>query len=374
MSTTPEDDDAAAPRPRRPPRAPAYWTTPLGGGDPAGWSRAALNPHCHQVLWNAGALGYAERRDIPFARTVDVGAAVVQRRAYRRRHGERKTTLHWGQRKLLMSEIEFLSLHGHRARTVLYAGAAPGTHVRCLAEMFPEHSWVLVDPAPFTVQQTDRIRVLQGFFTDDMARAYRGTPLLFVSDIRSADWTAVSDAEVEEAVRRDMAAQMRWCDLMCPQASMLKFRLPWEPGLTEYLAGEAYLPVWGPLTTTEARLVSTGLERRLWDNKQYEEQMFYFNTVMRPAMYPHGVRGEGIDHCYDCRAEVHILEQYLRLHGAPSELPIEQRVAELSKRISRELSSSRKLCSPNLDPAERKKGIVKRQYIDGKPAYDAHSN
>ena len=57
---------------------------------------------------------------------------------------------HWGQRKLLFSEIEFLTLYGHLAKTVVYAGAAPGTHINYLSkELFPEHKWVLVDPAPF---------------------------------------------------------------------------------------------------------------------------------------------------------------------------------------------------------------------------------
>ena len=36
---------------------------------------------------------------------------------------ERNTSaLHWGQRKLMMSEIEFLTLHGDKAQLVVYAG------------------------------------------------------------------------------------------------------------------------------------------------------------------------------------------------------------------------------------------------------------
>ena len=36
----------------------------------------------------------------------------------------------------------------------------------------------------------------------------------------------------------------------------------------------------------------------------YEEQMFYFNTVTRVGRYLHEVRAQGIDYCYDCKAEV----------------------------------------------------------------------
>ena len=42
---------------------------------------------------------------------------------------ERKTARHFGQRKLLISEIEFLTMHARFNDTVVYAGAAPGTHI-----------------------------------------------------------------------------------------------------------------------------------------------------------------------------------------------------------------------------------------------------
>lgn len=101
---------------------------------------------------------------------------------YRRRKGEVKSVIHWGQRKLLMSEIEFLTLHGHKANLVVYAGAAPGTHISMLSEMFPQHNFILVDPSPFTVKESDRIVCMQQLFTDELAREIKaqGKPLLFV--------------------------------------------------------------------------------------------------------------------------------------------------------------------------------------------------
>jgi cap2 methyltransferase len=62
-------------------------------------------------------------------------------------------------------------------------------------------------------------------------------------------------------------------------------------GVTKYLAGDVYLPVWGPITTTETRLVpSEGLYD--YDNTKYEENMFYFNTAARVALYPHLVENQ----------------------------------------------------------------------------------
>lgn len=116
--------------------------------------------------------------------------------------------------------------------------------------------------------------------------------------------------EVERAVAQDMAWQREWHEIMCPLAGMHKFRLPWKAGLTEYLDGEVYLPIWGPQTTTEARLISTGGVKQ-WDNSAYEERMFYFNTVTRLTAVDHDVESDGLDHCYDCAAEVHVLRRYL---------------------------------------------------------------
>jgi hypothetical protein len=64
------------------------------------------------------------------------------------------------------------------------------------------------------------------------------------------------------------------------------------------------LPIWAPITTTEARLLVAGREEVEYDNLKYEEQMFHFNTVTRVGRYEHNVKAEGMDFCYDCRAEV----------------------------------------------------------------------
>ena len=50
-----------------------------------------------------------------------------------------------------------------------------------------------------------------------------------------------------------------------------------------------------------------------YDNREYEEKLFYFNTVTRTSYYKHEVDGvEGLDHCFDCASEIVILQQYLQ--------------------------------------------------------------
>ena len=102
---------------------------------------------------------------------------------------------------------------------------------------------------------------------------------------------------------------------MRPHGCMLKFRLPWDRGSTRYVKGDIHLPVWGPQTTTETRLIvhAKDLDTSIdYDNAAYGERMFFFNTCSRVDFYQHDLPPvAGVDRCYDCAAEAHILTCYL---------------------------------------------------------------
>jgi cap2 methyltransferase len=317
------------------------------------------NPHSMQAA--------QPRTDLPFGRLLLPDAPMTE---YRPREGA-KTVNPWGQRKLLMSEIEFLTLapppEGTRC-VVIYAGAAPGTHVRILSEMFPLHRFVLVDPANFTVRADgDRIITRRALFSAELANElkteYEGWHMLFVSDVRSADFQRETKEENEQRIRADMDAQALWHTILRPFKSMLKFRLPFTPGTTQYLKGDIYLPVWGPVSTTECRLVvDTYADETLYDHTEHEQKLYHFNNITRPALYDHSVVGEGIDHCYDCTAEIHILDNYLKGRST---------IAELSANISRSISHGRRtLADPAPNNDERIRVIRARQWVNGRPAYE----
>jgi cap2 methyltransferase len=351
------------------------------------WMHPENNPHCMQVKRNFPRQNY-EINPV-FHRILREDAPEM---AYEQSSDYVKTVVHWGQRKLLMSEIEFLTLMENSVlqnAVVVYAGAAPGTHIPYLMNLFPGVLFVLVDPRRFCPTLTSMARncdatvqIKKEFFTDDMATAlkkqYAGKRILFVSDIRTADTKSQNAARIEIAVKKDMDDQMRWHQLLGAYRSMLKFRLQWDvPGtrykpVTKYLDGDIYLPVWGPQTTTECRLITkpgagqvvnrrgqpTGL--RVYNNKKYEDQLFYHNRVLRPSLYDHPLGdAEGIDHCYDCRAEIEILYNYLwsRQHGSRD---IWNRISHMSKDISKELDRSRTLesavCDNDDEPAPLRSG------------------
>lgn len=73
--------------------------------------------------------------------------------SYRSRTSDIKTAIHWGQRKLMLSEIQLLSLYAKEnvSYHIVYAGSAPGSHLGFLDDMFhkQKHTWELVDPGQF---------------------------------------------------------------------------------------------------------------------------------------------------------------------------------------------------------------------------------
>ena len=121
----------------------------------------------------------------PFTRLLTSDAP---RRKWYQRPKHERSVLHWGQvlldnnllphldapqiclktwvvvvaqRKLLLSEIEFLTMYAEPEDTMVYAGAAPGNHTEYLSSLFPLVNMVLVDPNKFQCAETDRITVRQ---------------------------------------------------------------------------------------------------------------------------------------------------------------------------------------------------------------------
>lgn len=230
-----------------------------------------------------------------------------------------ESTIHRGQRKLLMSEIgALIKLNPEHRCLVVYAGAAPGIHIPLLSSLFPQLCFHLYDPARFAITETESIKIFNKHFTDEIAEYYYenkdpSMQLVFICDIRRTI--------KESMIWEDMLAQQKWHEIMQPCLTSLKFRLPWpgcgvvdESNQVSYLDGEIHLPIWGPRNTTESRLViekdrHSGL--KLYDCLAYEEEMCFFNRRIRPSIHNwHYRRDNGLDGCYDCTAETKLIEKY----------------------------------------------------------------
>ena len=253
-----------------------------------------------------------------------------------------RTTMHWGQRKLLLSEIEFLTNYSNPGNLVIYAGAAPAIHTPMLAKLFPQLKFILIDPIPFSIKQTINIELRNEYFTSEMAQEFADKDVLFICDIRIANDTKDYKPS-EKEVKNDMLIQQEWVKIMKPRYSMLKFRLPWNEESIEYLDGKLYVQPWGPRTTTETRLIvekSQINSKKLWDCKKYEEQMFYFNTITRCKCYIMPIKIDHLDTCYDCVTEIRIINNYLIKYKQIKNSV--QSITELSNDISSNIMKNKK--------------------------------
>jgi len=230
-----------------------------------------------------------------------------------RQENELRTTMHWGQRKLLMTEIEFLTQYSKINDLVLYVGAAPAIHTPILSQLFPTLKFILIDPMKFNIFETDNIQIRREFFTNEMANEFIGKDFLFICDIRISNNQKKNYKPTEKEVKNDMIIQQTWVEIMKPRYSILKFRLPWEDKDYLYLDGKIIIQPWSPQSSTETRLiVSDPLKKKKWNCKIYEEQMCYFNTITRCQFYEHDILTIGIDNCYDCATEIYIIKNYLK--------------------------------------------------------------
>jgi len=254
---------------------------------------------------------------------------------YERRRFDFKKTIHWGQMKLHLSEIEFLNLVYQEYKKIetnkllyfIYAGAAPGHHIKFLHNMFPDIKFELYDPNPFKISNNEYINIhtgeLDGYFTNENARYWKQENhpdkyIVFCSDIRTEPATP-------ENVKQNMDMQLNWWKIMNPELSMFKFRLPWtdensdEKDYTEYPKGNIYIQVYPGHTSTETRLViKKNAPIIRYNNAKYENQLFYHNKISRNLYYDNilgelNIQRDGICNCYDCVSLINIIKQYLEI-------------------------------------------------------------
>ena len=210
-----------------------------------------------------------------------------------------RKNVHWGQAKLffvlLMPFIKFWDRKKVKRPHVVYAGAAPGSNIEILADLIPELTLDLYDPAPFAIKGSSRIKIFNQLFLDEDAEKYAGRDdIFFFSDIRRE--ISTDSLKTERMVNEDMDMQQRWVEIIKPVEASLKFRLPYMTDGVEtvipttpyklYLDGEVYLQSFAPQTTTETRLRpmkdSTGnYRKKYWNFHHYENQMFYQNFTVR---------------------------------------------------------------------------------------------
>jgi len=249
----------------------------------------------------------------------------------------RNKNVHWGQLKLLLSEIHFLTeeLNSLEDKVLcVYAGAAPGentqakSHLLELIKHFPNTKWLLCDPR-FTRDNDNefqeligakKVQIYKDIFNKETATQIVNFPrdknniqqclnnleldkfdtdwknkILFISDIRV-------DHLQENEVEKDMRLQESCFKLLNARAGLFKFRPPYPEDeksseTYKYLNGEIFWPVYGPVQTTECRLYAKKDARTFEYNcKIHQDVLYAFNCYQRPE--------------FDEKAQKKIVENY----------------------------------------------------------------
>lgn len=250
-----------------------------------------------------------------------------KRLKYTRDHGETAKNVHYGQLKLLLSEMYLLSFYREElpeSYVLIYAGSSPGYHIPILVEKLPEISLCYcIDPNPTPLTTNGKFIVRQEYFTNDLAeellQRHANDYLVFISDIRNEDESAVQKRvlkkatpekkrmyrdkkvfsrivarEMDLSIWENMKQQQDWMYIMRPEISLLKFRLPWSSleGVVEnnevsYNDGVLTFQPFMTQRGTEAKLVVKKDEignMKLYNITHYEE-VFSFHNRNRPLKH-----------------------------------------------------------------------------------------
>lgn len=275
-----------------------------------------------------------------------------------------KCNLHWGQRKLLMSEIDFLNRYyddydQSKDKYLLYVGASPGHHINYLKKMFPDIHFILYDKVKTAVELDDHAEFHHKYFDQQEAEKYKDKNLFFVCDIRNLDVGKLKGDE-RTGIRHgiigdDMSKQMEWVKIMNPKQSLLKFKLTWLSEKTEYLDGTVYFQVWNTMGSNEQRLVpDKSYKTKIWNNITYEEICAYFNHETRFKKIKHNF-GNCLGQYHESVVEGLILKEYVEKFE-PDITDINTRICEISLSITMYLMKYTK----NVIPADFLKPVSEK--------------
>ena len=246
--------------------------------------------------------------------------------------------VHYGQRKLLITEIMFLLLCADKNKiyNVIYAGSAANYKYPVLYDLFKNCRFILIDPNPFAPVVTEKEHL---FFKDQIdiqkikeekhirtivindlctipliEQLSELDNILFISDIRTG---LLADSPLEYDILLNVSQHKAWLDILYHKHKdikfMLKSRCLYSLDQTEYLddfikivshmpewqkygkmllenfengkqydfKGEVYLQPWIGEDSTEIRIVGNIPELELKDSLHNERKMFYYNVNLR---------------------------------------------------------------------------------------------
>lgn len=267
-----------------------------GGGKPANKLKTLINEYSNDYKYQKDYIKYVCEDitkefdpietidDIPRQLNYQNGAKLI------------KPQVHIGQRKLFLTELQFLTKMSSefvkKITYCIYAGAAPSNKTHYLSQLFPHIKFILVDPNKFDIKlpnlkshrsehhndiihlyhgyptqsniyknnkkefdmnTTERkeyldfikktnykIYIIEDYMTDSYAELFKDLDHFFISDIRSNMSNDGHPTELD--IYWNSSMMFNWISILQPEYSMLKFRPLYsgEKNILEYKEMDAF--------------------------------------------------------------------------------------------------------------------------------------
>lgn len=288
-----------------------------------------------------------------------------------------RITQHCGQRKLLLTEIYFISKF-NEIDEILYVGAAAGSHIILLHRLFPDKTFHLFDPKEFdknlielSCYSNNKIFIYNRLFTNLYASKYKNRNILFISDIRTDAFTI---EKREQVIPDDMELQKNWIEIMKPYASMVKFTLPWNNVNINYFKGDILIQPYAPINSTETRLIIDHNDKFVqinYNSEQYNNLLFEHNIIIREwykynnnplitGLQNNDIKKYNRNLNYDCSSEILILRYYCKVFN--------KNIIDIIETIESSYNEH-KILNKNINPYKIYDVIIERKYL-----YDKYYN
>jgi hypothetical protein len=245
---------------------------------------------------------------------------------YARRTCDQKLIPHFPRKKFLYTEIRFILHAINRGLrlcdnpVIIYVGAAPGSHIPLISQMFPTLRFILIDPAKFEVKKSEMHNdciiyneIATDSLLDHLKDEFATRQVVLISDIRN-DIVGMTIEQQNQVITADNVVQNNIVLRLNPFICMLKMRLPYGPGATTtpFIDGRIMVQTRHGETSTESRLVAESpYTVRDWDCTWYEQALYYHNTITRPKTFFHNYDLPGYDRCFECTVELSAIEEYV---------------------------------------------------------------
>ena len=299
---------------------------------------------------------------------------------------------HAGQRKLLFSEIEFLTKLSKKYDLnnilIVYIGSAAGFHLPLLFALYPELEYVLIDPAKFKFKKygfTNKYHIINDYYTDEthlqIKKINSNNKLIAViSDFRSE--------ATDEKTYLDMIKQQYWLIQLDAVAYILKTRFPYagkefdykyyqydipedikhkieETKTTHsknsflYLDGSIYTQIWASPRSSETRIIKIKksenelFKLKDYDVYAYDGQLNYFNNNVRKQCFKYKKSNTAkyhlfcFDDGYESTVEYYLIYKYLKDYKkvkTPSNEEILQKLFEINNQFQTLIFGNTILC------------------------------